>query len=176
MNKFKARLVYDTLTSLLMHPVVFFSRHFEGISTPQSAGILVLSSLFFAASGTLINPGDAAFRMGIILFINAVGMATIGAGISFLATAVPGSRRCPFSRLWNLFSLCSGVVLLIAWVPGAFLLTEPWKWWLIATGLINGLGMTKVKAVIVVLFTFGVMVTMIYAILPFVQFAAAHRM
>ncbi|MGA6924245.1 MAG: hypothetical protein WBY88_01115, partial [Desulfosarcina sp.] len=66
MNRFTSRLVFDTLTSVLMHPVVFFSRRFEGISTLQSAGILVLSSLFFAAGGALVHPNDAAFRMGII--------------------------------------------------------------------------------------------------------------
>jgi hypothetical protein len=176
MKPINAKLVIGTLTDLMVRPGIFYSQSFERISTTQAAGILVLSSLFFAASGTLIDPAGASMRLAMILFVNAVGMVLIGAVIGYLAMAVSGVRRCPFSRMWNIFSLSSGVVLLIAWVPCAFIFTEPWKWCLIGTGLVKGLGMTKARAVIIVLFTFGAMVMVIYSVLPVVNYARALAM
>ena len=104
-------------------------------------------------------------RSGVILFTNAVGMVVIGTTISFLITKAFSVERYPFSRLWNLFALCAGAVSLIAWVPGAFILTEPWKWWLIGIGMVKGLKMTKLGAVITILFTFGITVTLVLAVL-----------
>ena len=176
MKPITPKLVIGTLTALLVRPGIFYSQSFERISTTQAAGILVLSSLFFAASGTLIDPAGASMRLAMILFVNAVGMVLIGAVIGYLAMAVSGVRRCPFSRMWNIFSLSSGAVLLIAWVPCAFIFTEPWKWCLIGTGLVKGLGMTKARAVIIVLFTFGAMVMVIYSVLPVVNYARALAM
>ena len=173
MKPITPKLVIGTLTALLVRPGIFYSQSFERISTTQAAGILLLSSLFFAASGTLVDPAGASMRLAMILFVNAVGMVLIGAVIGYLAMAVSGVRRCPFSRMWNIFSLSSGAVLLIAWVPCAFIFTEPWKWCLIGTGLVKGLGMTKTRAVIIVLFTFGAMVMVIYSILPVVHYARA---
>lgn len=176
MNRINAKLVIGTLTALMVRPGIFYSRTFHRISTTQAAGILVLSSLFFAASGALIDPGGASIRVGIILFVNATGMVGIGAVIGYLAMAASGGRRFPFSRMWNVFSLSSGAVLLIAWVPCAFIFTEPWKWCLIGTGLVKGLGMTKTRAVIIVLLTFGAMVMMIYSILPIIDHTSVPGM
>lgn len=176
MKPINAKLVIGTLTDLMVRPGIFYSQSFDRISTTQATGILVLSSLFFAASGTLIDPGGASMRLAIILFVNAVGMVLIGAVVGYLAVAVSGGRRCPFSRMWNVFSLSSGAVLLIAWVPCAYIFTEPWKWCLIGTGLVKGLGMMKTRAVIIVLFTFGAMVMVIYSILPVVHYARALSM
>ena len=176
MHRINAKLVVGTLSALMVRPSSFFSRTFHRISATQAAGILILSSLFFAASGALIDPGGASIRMGIILFVNAVGMVGIGAVIGYLAMTASGGQRFPFSRMWNVFSLSAGAVLLIAWVPCAFIFTEPWKWCLIGTGLVKGLGMTKTRAVIIVLFTFGAMVMMVYSILPVVHLAGIRPM
>ena len=160
-----------TLSALLIRPTRFFATRFEQISSGQALGILVISGLFFAATGTLLAPGSATVAMGAILLANALGMAVIAAGIGYLAVVAATGRRYSFRRLWNVFSLSSGAVLLIAWIPSAFILTEPWKWWLIGTGLVNGLGMSKTRAAITVLLTFGVTVMVMYSILPLVHYA-----
>lgn len=156
------------LIALLTRPRRFFAGRFQGIPAGRAGGILMLSALFFAIAGSRINTGGFSPAAGCILFVNAVGMTLMGCAISYLALAATAGRRYPFSRLWNIYSLSSGAVLLIAWVPSAFLFTEPWKWWLVAVGMIDGLGMSRARAVIVVLFTFGAMAAIVYGLLPVV--------
>jgi hypothetical protein len=154
-----------SLGTLVTRPRIFFATRFHSITAGQASGFLILSALFSAVTGSLLNPGTR-MATGVILFANAVAMVMAGAAIGYVAMVATTGRRYPFARLWNVFSLSSGAVLLIAWVPSAFLLTEPWKWWLIATGMVNGLGMSKVRAAIVTLFTFGALVMLVYALLP----------
>lgn len=165
MQTLSATFYMRTLSALLMRPGTFFETRFESISSGQALGILTISGIFFAATGSLLTPGSATVTMAAILFINAMGMVAIAAGIAYLAVVASTSRRYPFKRLWNVFSLSSGAVLLIAWIPSAFILTEPWKWWLIGTGLVHGLGMTKTRAAIIVLLTFGTTVMLVYGCL-----------
>jgi hypothetical protein len=174
MQKFGATFYAETLIALLTRPAMFFANRFAKVSTSQAAGILIVSGLFFAATGSLLNPASASLTTGLILFINAIGMVAMGSVIGYLALFVTADRRYPFSHLFNVFSLSSGAVLLIAWVPSAFLLTEPWKWWLIGTGMVNGLGMTKTRAVIIVLFTFSATVIVVYSLLPVAHWLACH--
>ncbi len=154
----------STVTELLTSPGRFFENRFEMVSVRQSFGILILSGLFFSTIGTIINTNSVSVRTGIVLFANAIGMATIGAVIAYVALIAVTGRRYAFSKLWSIFSLSAGAVLILAWVPAAFFLTEPWRWWLIGTGLVRGLGLSKIRAVIVVLLTFGTLVILVYTI------------
>jgi hypothetical protein len=168
MNPCRPVFYIDTLTALLIRPSRFFATAFQEVSAIQSLIVLTLSSIFFAATGTLIRPESASLTTGLILFVNAVGMAVLGSAAGYLAIAATGPRRYAFGQLFSIFSLSSGAVLLIAWVPLAFFITEPWKWWLIGTGMVNGLGMSKTRAAITMLFTFAAMVLLVYAVLPMV--------
>lgn len=154
------------MAALVVRPGLFFSRYFVRITTRRATLTLVAAGFFFAVAGSSIAPGGASLRRMSILFINGLGMAAIGAGISFLMATLFGICRYPFYRLWNLFALCSGAVMLLAWIPGAFMFTEPWKWWLIATGMVRGLGMKRFDAAITILFTFVALVMLVYAVLP----------
>lgn len=164
----------DTLFALLTRPGTFFATRFEQITTFQALTVLSVSGLFFAVTGALARPEGAAFGMGLILFINAIGMTAVGSAACYLALATTARRRYPFGQLFTIFSLSSGAVLLIAWVPAAFFLTEPWKWWLIGTGMVKGLHMTKTRAFITLLFTFAGMVILIYSLLPIAAHVSFH--
>lgn len=159
-----ATLYVDTMIALLTRPGFFFAKRFDQVTTAQALGILTISGLFSAASGSLLHPGSASLTAGLILFLNALGMVAMGTAIGYLALLATTGRQYSFAHLLNVFSLCSGAVLLIAWVPSAFFLTEPWKWWLIGTGMVKGLGMTKFRAAIIVLFTFGATVMIVYSL------------
>lgn len=169
MQNHGSRFYAATLIALLTRPRDFYASRFKQITTVQAAGILTVSGLFFATAGAMLKPGSASLTLGTILFINAIGMVAVASGIGYAAMYATVGRRYPFATLFNLFSLSSGAVLLIAWVPSAFFLTEPWKWWLVGAGMVHGLGMTKARATIIVLLTFGVVVMIVYSLLPLVQ-------
>jgi hypothetical protein len=158
-------LSVDTLTALLTRPGFFYTTRFGQVTTLQALTLLTVSGLFFAMAGTLLRPERFSLAMGLILFINAIGNAVIGCTACYLILVATARRRYAFNTLLSIFSLSSGTVLLIAWVPSALFLTEPWKWWLIGTGMVNGLGMSKGRAVITVLLTVAVVVILISALL-----------
>ena len=164
----------NTLIALLTRPGMFYATRFGQVTTSQSLAILTVSGLFFAATGALLRPDSSPLTVGLILFINAIGMAAMGSAACYLALVTTADRRYSFKQLLSIFSLSSGAVLLIAWVPSAFLLTEPWKWWLIGTGMVKGLGMSRARAVVTVLLTFAGMVALIYALFPIVRQLSAH--
>jgi len=162
------------LTALMTRPGAFFRTRFDSLTSGQALGILSVSGLFFALSGALIDPEGASLRKGAVLFVNAVGMAGLGSVVGYLAVRMLCTHRCRFTRLWKLFSLSTAPVLLIAWVPCAFIFTEPWKWWLIGTGMVSALGLSKPRAVTVVLLSFGALVMTVLLTIAMIQFAAAR--
>ncbi len=164
----------DTVVALLTRPSRFYATRFREVTTLQALTVLTISGIFFATTGALLNPGSGALTVGLILFANALGMVVVGSMACYLALATTARHQFAFSRLFTLFSLSSGAVLLIAWVPSAFFFTEPWKWWLIGTGMVNGLGMSKARAAITLLVTFTAMVILVYALLPIAAHGAIH--
>ena len=171
MQTHRLKFYVDTLIALLTRPSRFYATRFRDVTPFQALSILTASSIFFAVTGAMLRPDSASLTTGLILFINAIGMVIMGSTACYLALATTAHQPIAFKALFSIFSLSSGAVLLIAWVPSAFFLTEPWKWWLIGTGMVNGLGMSKARAVGTVLFTFAVMVILICALLPI----AAHQ-
>lgn len=163
-----------SLSALITSPGRWFAEAFPGITPRTAAGMLLLASLLHAMAGGLSGFSDGTLLRVAILMINAVGMTVLGAAIAWLAGLIGGGPRVRFSGVWMVFAVGASPTLLIAWVPFAFFFTEPWKWWLIGVGLVRGLGMTKGRAAIIVLFTFGAMVTMVLSLLPAVQRLAGH--
>jgi hypothetical protein len=158
-----------TLVELLLHPGIFFDGRFNAVSTWQASGVLFVAALFSSFCLALIGSSGAPLVTGTIGFINGIGMAAVGCTVGYLAVyIVMGSRPC-LSRLWAVFALCSGTVLLIAWVPAAFLFTEPWRWTLVGIGMVRGLKINRIRAAMIVLCTFGATVLTVYAILAMLQ-------
>ena len=77
---------------------------------------------------------------GGVFFANAVGMTFIGAGLGYLVMTMCMGKKVGFDRLFSVYALSAGVTLLASWVPFFIWLTEPWRWWLIGTGLVRACG------------------------------------
>jgi hypothetical protein len=58
--------------------------------------------------------------------------------------------------LFSIYALCSGVTLLVAWIPYFVIFTEPWKWYLIGTGLTKSCGMKLKEALLILAISFGI--------------------
>lgn len=158
-----------TLMDLIVRPSAFFADRFGGISAWQATGTLVFAALFSGCCLALLGIRHAPLVTGAIGVINGISMAAVGCGVGCLATALIIGAPVPLARMWAVYALSSGAVLLIAWVPSAFLFTEPWRWTLIGIGMVRGLHIRTNRAVLIVLLTFGATVLMVYAGLALVQ-------
>jgi hypothetical protein len=140
----------QTLSRMVRDPGGFF-RDQGGGRIDGSLLFLAVSSLLFACGGLLTGPpGGNRWVSGGILFANGVGMAMIGAGIGYAVIVLTTGSRPTFRQVLDIFALASGVTLLASWMTVLFWLTEPWKWWLVGTGLVHHCGLSRKQAVMTV--------------------------
>lgn len=167
-DNFTIGFYFGALTQLLSEPRRFFSELPQEVKLKQSLGFLVVSGLFFAGASLAGTMYPNPLLMGGIFFINAVGMAFITAGFGYMVMTMSIKDRVSFSRLFSIYAFSSGVTLLASWVPFFLVLTEPWKWWLIGTGMVKHCGFRVKQALLVIGVSVAVLVLFFWSLLPVV--------
>ena len=152
------------LSGLIVSPRHWFCEAFPLMPPKEACGLLVVSSLIYAAAGAMPAATTGGMVSGAILMVNALGMPVMCAAIAWLVGAASGQRIC-FARILKVFAVGSSPVLLVAWVPFSFFFTEPWKWSLIGLGMIYGLGMGKRRTVVILLATAALTAMFLLAVL-----------
>ncbi len=104
---------------------------------------------------------------GIHLF-NAVGMTFIMAGLGYLVMGLSIGKKVPFARLFSIYALCSGVTLLVSWIPYFAVLTEPWKWYLIGTGLTKSCGLKLKEALLIIGMSLAIWILFYWSLMPLI--------
>jgi len=157
---------FKTLTRILGKPRKFFAELPPEPGFIKPVGFLVLSSLFFTGASLIGIPYAQPALMGAILLVNAVGMALIASSLGYLVVLLTMGRCQAFTRFFSIYAFASGVTLLASWIPFFFWLTEPWKWWLIAVGLVHGCGFNWKQSLMVTAFSFSLLVFIFWLLLP----------
>jgi hypothetical protein len=75
-------------------------------------------------------------------------------------------RTVTFARFLGVYALSSGVTLLASWVPFFALLTEPWKWWLIGTGMTRRFGLRWQQALLIISLSIGILLLFFGSLSP----------
>ena len=126
---------FQALSKLLAHPRQFFSDTANIGGWPQALRFLLVSSIVFTGAVLLnVKPDRPVLLFGILL-INAVGMTVIASGTGYMIMVMIAGRQTTFRRLFIIYAYAAGITQLVSWLPFFLFLTEPWKWWLIGTGL-----------------------------------------
>jgi len=157
MDKFSINFYVQAVFGIMGHPGQFFSRLPQTSGMAQALGFLILSSLFFSTAAQLHTNLQNFLVVGGIRMFNAVGMVFILAGLGYVVMTLLGiGKKVGFVRLFGIYALCSGVTLLVSWVPHLALLTEPWKWYLIGTGMTRGCGLKLKEALLIMAISLGI--------------------
>ncbi len=165
-DRFTMGFYVKTLTRIVAEPRHFFSDIPDGYGFGRPMGFLLVSGFLVTVACILSRQPDNRALFGAICLFNALGMVLIAAGIGYLAMVLIKGRRTAFSRVFSVFAFSSGVTLLASWVPFFFWIIEPWKWWLVGTGLTRTCGLRNGQAALVI------MVTIVTIILFFKSFLA----
>jgi len=139
------------LSGLTMSPRRWFAESFPVVTPHEATAMLLLAGLFHAAVGALPLSGTGTLVRAGILMANALGMTVLHAGMAWLVSRVVGEPRMRFASIWKVFAIGASPTLLIAWIPFTFFFTEPWRWVLVALGMIYGLGMGRLRTALVLL-------------------------
>ncbi len=164
-ESFTLGFYFRTLSGVLAEPRRFYSELHPGTGMFQPLMFLIVSSLLFTG-GSLMGTGETLSIAGGILFVNAVGMVFIASAVGYMILVMMAGRRVSYERFFTVYALSAGVTLLASWVPFFLWITEPWKWWLIGTGMTRHLGLARKQALIVIGLSIGVMFLFFRSLLP----------
>lgn len=160
------KVFLDTWMQLIRAPKTFFGAYDDRVRRLSPVLFLAVSSLVSALSAMLLGSHSGNLIKGAILAVNGFGMATLAAIFAYMALVPVAGKGIPFGRLFGVFAHSSGVTLLFSWIPALVLLTEPWRWWLIWTGMRRGCGLTRGQAAVVLTLSFAMIVMLFWILLP----------
>ena len=168
-ERFTIGFYFQAMTRILVSPGQFFRELPGNVGFRQPLGFLVMSSLFFTgASLTCIH--ERPVLMGGILLVNAIAMPFVTAGAGFVVMTMTVGKRVTFKRFFAVYAFATGVTLLASWIPLFVWLTEPWKWLLIAIGLVRGCGLRWLQALTVIGCSIFVLVLFFWALVPVILY------
>jgi hypothetical protein len=167
-QNFFLRFYFHVLSKLLAEPRCFFSELPVDVGFIKPLGFLIVSSIFFTGASLISSMPSNPFYLGGIYFINAVGMALIASGLGYMVMVMILGRLVTFKRLFSIYALSSGITLLAAWIPFFIWLTEPWKWWLIGTGMVKACGLRGWQAILIIVLSAGIIILLFWTALPMV--------
>lgn len=164
-DKFTLGFYFKTLTRLLGEPRKFFAELPPEPGFIKPVGFLILSSLFFTGASLIGNTYTQPALMAAILFINAVGMTLIASSLGYLVVILTMGRCQTFTRFFSIYALAAGVTLLASWIPYFVWITEPWKWCLIAVGLVHGCGFNWKQSLMLTAVSFSFLALMFWLLI-----------
>jgi hypothetical protein len=167
-DRFSMHFYAQTVFGLLGQPRKFYDALPQSIGMMPVLGFLAVSAVFSSIASLLnTNPQNLYLTGGIYLF-NAVGMVLIMAGLGYMVMTLCIGKKVSFARLFSIYALSSGVTLLVSWIPFLVVLTEPWKWWLIGTGIIKGCGLKLKEAVLIIALSLAVWILLYWSLIPII--------
>ncbi|WP_080804392.1 YIP1 family protein [Desulfamplus magnetovallimortis] len=149
---------------ILIEPRQFFSELPGNTTILKSLGFCVICSIFHVASSLLTGEYKNPVSMGSVLFVNSIGMVAVSSILSYITVVMILKKKVHFERFFSINAFASGVVLLFSWVSVFMWFTEPWKWWLVYTGLKNSCGFAWKSALTVLILTMVVQFFFIYSL------------
>ena len=168
-RKFGLQFYCQAIMRLLCAPRRFFSELSDEVGFRRSLGLLIISSLVFAGAALMRNGYEHLLIDGGIFFTNAVSMTFLAASIGYIVMTMIVGRCVTFTKLFSVYALSSGVTLLASWIPFFVWLTEPWKWWLIGTGMTRYCGLQLKHAVTIIGITVCVLLLFFWSLLPVIS-------
>lgn len=147
---------FQILNRMLVSPGQFFAEELDSVDLSRAFGFLFLSSLFFTLAGLSLLRQNL-LSLSILNFLNAVIMPFMSAAVGYVFIKWLSGQEIFFKRLVAVYALSSGLMMLISWIPLFVWITEPWKWFLIWSGLVKGCGLGRGRALSVIALSFFVL-------------------
>ena len=152
------------LIQLLIEPGLFFREFVEKTRPRRAAEFMVICCLFYSLASLLTGAYSQPVRiMAPIFFINAAGMILISSVLGYMAMVMIARKKTSFGIVFSIYAFSSGVTLFLSWLPFLIWITEPWKWWLICTGLKHTCHLSWKKSIVIVALSTIVLFFLVYS-------------
>jgi hypothetical protein len=152
------------LIQLLIEPGLFFKELVKKTRLRRAVEFMVICCLFYTLASLLTGAYSHTVRiMAPIFFLNASGMILISSTIGYMAMVMIAGKKARFAVVFSIYAFSSGVTLFLSWLPFMVWITEPWKWWLISTGLKHTCHLSWKKSILVVALSTIVLFFLVYS-------------
>ena len=152
------------LIQLLIEPGLFFRELVEKTRPRRAAEFMVICCMFYTLASLLTGAYSQPVRiMAPIFFINAAGMILISSVLGHMAMVMIAGKKASFGIVFSIYAFSSGVTLFLSWLPFLIWITEPWKWWLICTGLKHTCHLSWKKSIVIVALSTIVLFFLVYS-------------
>jgi len=167
-SKMSIREYFEIIIDVMRSPVRFFEAVGREEGMRRSLIFLMISGLFFC-SVSMTYFFENSVVMGVIMMLNSVLMPAFGAVITFTLLGMTGTEKVPFAKVFNIYAYSSGAVMVVSWIPGLSIVMEPVRALLIGIGLVKGVGIGKVKAVILIALTAFMILIFFWSAAPIIE-------
>ena len=151
------------MNRMLVSPGQFFRDTLGYVDLRRALGFLILSSLFFTLAKLSLIQQDY-LKLSVINFLNSLFMPALCAGIGYALLKWFSDREIRFNRLFAVYALSSGLMMLMSWIPLFLWITEPWKWFLVGLGLVKGCGLSRRQTLLVIILSIFLIVLVFWSI------------
>ena len=162
------REYFDIIFAVIRSP----ARHFEQAASDNDSRrallFLMISSIFYC-SVSMTYFFENSLMMGVIMMANAVLMPAFAAMATFILIGMTGTGKVPFWRVFNVYAYASGAVMVISWIPGLAIAMEPVRALLVGIGLVKMIGVSKLKAIMLVVMTAVLLLLFFWSAAPLVM-------
>lgn len=160
---------FPTLTGVAFSPRRFFAELEDTQENyKNSLRFLAFSAMFY----TMVSVTyffDHKLAMAGILFINAMILPGILAGLAQVVMTMFMGRRVGFKRLFSIYAFASGAVMPVSWIPALQIFTEPIRALLVGIGLVKACGLRWWQAALTLLVSVGVFLMLFWSALPVIM-------
>ena len=156
---------FQTVVDLITSPRIFFTQLPQVIGYKKSLSFLLISGLFWASLRYTYYSDHSLFEAATLL-INAFGMPFVLAGFTFMVMGLFFGRITTFKRIGIIYIYATGVTMLLSWLPTIEIFTEPWRFILVAVGLVKACSFKWTQAITAIVLGVFIMLAMLASLNP----------
>ncbi|PIE69430.1 MAG: hypothetical protein CSA21_02010 [Deltaproteobacteria bacterium] len=156
---------FQTIAALITSPRMFFSGLPQHTGYKQALVFLSMSGLFWASLRYTYFSDHSLFQ-AFTLAANAMGMPCILAAFTFMIMGLFFGRLASYKQITIIYAYATGVTMLISWLPTLEIFTEPWRFFLVAVGLVRWCAFRWIQAITAVVLGVVIMLVMLASMSP----------
>ena len=125
----------------------------------------MISGLFWSSLRYLYYSDHSLFEAATLL-INSFGMPFVLAGFTFMVMGLFFGRITTFKHIAIIYIYATGVTMLVSWLPTIEMFTEPWRFILVAVGLVKSCSFKWMQAVTAIALGVFIMLALLASLNP----------
>jgi hypothetical protein len=160
---------FQTIVALITSPRLFFAQLPQDTGYKKPLVFLAISGLFWA-SLRYVYFSDHSLFQAFTLGINAMGMPFVLAAFTFMIMGLFFGRLASYRHLAIIYVYATGVTMMVSWLPTTEIFTEPWRFILVAVGLVKWCSFKWIQAITSIVLGVIILLVMLASMSPVLMY------